>query len=238
MTLKKRIVIVSIPLVFICAFLVRSLFTSSEPISEVLRSIFASQDNCTAPCWHTIIPGVTNEETLVTVINNFPSAEIDNFRMTQLQPEGTEYLWDNAGHDTFMRIRLRNDVVELIGFDLYHRGFRAFMIFDWLGQPDWYGATILGSESLFVDVTLIYESRGIVFETWLPISFEESQIIESACEFENDWTAATRNDRIYFVEPGNAEDMVHIDPIGNFENPNHYPQIWTQSNPIKLTMCR
>jgi hypothetical protein len=111
------------------------------------------------------------------------------------------------------------------------------MIFDWLGQPDSYGASILGSESLFVFVTLIYESRGIVFDTWIPITFEESQIIESACEFESEWTDKTRNNTIYFLGPGKAEDMVHVDPIGNFESPNHHPQIWIQSDPIQLTMC-
>lgn len=68
MTLKKRIVIVFIPLLFVCALLVGDLFAPPEPIANVLSSIFASQTYRTSPCWRSITPGITNEDNLVTIV--------------------------------------------------------------------------------------------------------------------------------------------------------------------------
>jgi hypothetical protein len=208
-----------------------------ETVSMRLTAILASEDGCVAPCWQSIIPGESSEDNLLQVIDSFTSSEFSDLNVAQLRPVGVEFLWRNRELETFIRVRLHDDEIILLGFHPHHDDFSLSMITEALGQPDSYGASILGSEKYFVMITLIYEAKGVVFETRIPISIDQLQVIQATCEFESDWTVPSGNTSIYFLEPGIADEMVRTDPIGNFHNPTHSPQMWTNTMPLKLTMC-
>lgn len=212
--------------------------TPSKSAEDTLKSILASEADCTSPCWRSLRPGLSSKEDFLKLVNASSSRLFDDISHTELNPEGMEYAWDDREYNIFTRVRIHEDRIRLLGFRPRNNDISLSMITELYGQPSMYGASILGSHhDYYVKINFIYEKDSMVIEANFPIDLEEQQIVTTNCEFELDWNAIP--DRLYFylVEPGTAEEMVHKDPIGGFTNPSHQPQPWKGENPIKLTMC-
>lgn len=209
----------------------------SKSAEDTLKSILASEADCTSPCWRSLRPGLSSEEDFLKLVNASGSRLFDDISHTELNPEGIEYAWDDREYNIFNRVRIHEDRIRLLGFRPRNNNISLSMITELNGQPSMYGASILGSHDFYIILSLIYEGQGVVIEADIPITEEELEAVTFSCEFEVDWNRVPQRLYVYLVEPGIASEMVQNDPIGGFTNPSHRPQPWKGENPIKLTMC-
>lgn len=226
----------------IIGFIVSALLMSGCQISSKLaesrlKSILASEVSCTAPCWRSLQPGLSTEKDFMNLVNAPGSYSFNDVKSVGLNPEGTEYTWDDKEYNTFNRVRIYKDQVKLLGFQLMNNNTTPWMATELYGQPDAYGAFILGSHDFYLILSLIYENEGIVIEADFPIDREQLEVVTVTCTFEIDWDRIPKRLYSYLVEPGVAEEMVRNDPIGGFNNPSHKPQPWESKNPLILTQC-
>jgi len=205
--------------------------------SEQLDAILRSNDECTAPCWQTIVPGQSIEEEFLDLMRISPAKQFEDMNQSDLRFEGVIYSWDDDVHKSFNHIRIYGERVRLIGFQPRNRGFTLAMIENLMGPPSAYGAMQLGVEKIYIQMILIYETKGTVIEIWVPVTERDINVITSNCRFKIDLEVPLEKVWLYFVEPDLATEMVQYDPIGGFNNPNHKPQDWVDENPIKLTQC-
>lgn len=211
--------------------------TVSKSAESRLKSVLASETGCTAPCWHSLQPGLSAEKDLLDLVDSSSPRLFDDISQTELNPEGIEYAWDNKEFQIFTRARIHEDRIRLLGFQPLNNNISLGMITRSQGQPSAYGASVLGLHDYYVKVNLIYEKEGIVIEANFPIDLDRQRIIIETCEYEIDWNTIPERLYIYLVKPGTAGEMVKNRPIGDFNNPVHKPQSWKNEDPIKLTLC-
>jgi hypothetical protein len=184
-----------------------------------------------------MIPGQSTQEEFLDLVEMSPSKQFEEMNQGALQVEGVVYNWDDDVYGSFNQIRIYGERVRLIGFQPRNRGITLAMIENLLGSPSAYAAMQLGVEKIYIQMILIYETKGTVIEIWVPVTEGDINVITANCEFNIDLEVPLEKVWLYFVEPDLATEMVQYDPIGGFNDPNHKPQDWVDENPIKLTQC-
>lgn len=180
-------------------------FSAKISPSEKLSYIVSYSVSCSAPCWNSLVPGVSTETDFRRVINGAPAFAFSDLRYQRFEDDEINTLWTNEDVHFGGGIFFRNGVVEHIRFQILQNDLAIDMVLDQLGDPDGYEATELENE--YIELTLFFEEHGVVVNAWFEHSLTELRNITRACEYEPDWHTAPKRLEIALVEPASIDLM-------------------------------
>lgn len=210
----------------------------SEPPESQLKYFLSPEEDCKAPCWRTLQPGLSAEKDFLDLVDISDSGLFDDIKRTKLNPEGVEYSWTDNENGIFARVRIHEDRVSLFRFQPIENNISLSLITELHGEPSAYGASLLGSHNdYYVVLIMIYEHKGLVIEALFPINLPELQIINTTCEYEIDQGNIPEKLHAYLVEADSPELMMQNQYIIDFFSFAYNPLPWDIEEPIQLTSC-
>lgn len=198
-----------------------------------LEMIFASNPDCSAPCWNNIIPGQTSETELFEAAVAAPSGQFGDFELSpsaSLATEGTWHSWDVKDAELKGSALIRDGHVSLMLFQPTSE-LLLEPVFNVLSNPDHYIAVYSPGERPFVSLVLFYVAKGVVVSSriWW------NSVVHDDCQFDINSTMTV--DDIYLVEP--EESPVQL--TSNIYSLSHLsgidPSGWAADNSLTIQRC-
>jgi hypothetical protein len=189
--------------------------------------------DCSLPCWHQVRPGVSSEEELLEITEQFPR----NFASLS-RHENTEtitYRWFDKELRLIVTAFIKNDIVQLVRINA--RGqINLGQLVSSLGQPSHYKASLVGGsgagDQYSFSAVFIHEEVGITYRQSVYPSEPEMLQISNGCsiviskEFPIEW--------IYVVEDVSVSAEFPEVSGGNTES----TEPWAGFGEVRLTECQ
>lgn len=180
-------------------------FSEDATPAEKLSHIVSFSASCTAPCWNSLVPGVSTETDIARVVDSAPASAFSDLRRQRFADDEINMLWTDEDIRFFGGIYLKDGVVEHIRFQTLQNDLTLGMVREQLGEPDGYEASELENE--YIDLVLYFEDSGVIVAAWFEHTLTELRDITNACEYEPDWRITPERLEIGFVEPTTMNAM-------------------------------
>jgi hypothetical protein len=183
---------------FLLAMLLVVACSSPAPVKVLTTS------TCELPCWHQIIPGISDIAAVKATLDNLSIVDQANpHNSSETDSQGISLLYRHLVGAGELIVELKDDkvIATTIRRPYGNTSETIEDIVSRFGEPEYFFASYIGPENIKLVVRLFYPSKGAIFTAYSEPNDSlqnDKDVIEPTAPI---WNA-------HFVEPGTVESML------------------------------